>query len=184
MLIFRRLPEPSFLVSNSKAFRTESASCFLLLWFRRERSHDLFKPRVATERVPKRHQFQLAIAEIAWGASRDRQLFAREIFFAHPCRNHRQILHHRDAHEGILFDWTKFHRSSTLAQRFLFASKTGIDQTKRAQCWSIIWLSLDGFLRLSPCSDERGPYFGIVPRHPGDNPFHKMTIESNIHDRT
>jgi hypothetical protein len=30
MLISRRLPKPSFLVSNSKAFRTEPASCFEL----------------------------------------------------------------------------------------------------------------------------------------------------------
>jgi hypothetical protein len=40
----------------------------------RERSHDLFKPRIATERVPKRHQFQLAIAEIARVASGDAML--------------------------------------------------------------------------------------------------------------
>ena len=40
----------------------------------RERSHDLFKPRVAAQRVPKRHQFQLAIAEIARVASGDAML--------------------------------------------------------------------------------------------------------------
>src|SRR5438477_4181282 len=146
--------------------------------------NNLFKPSIATERVPERHQFQLAIAEIARSRNGDRQLFASEIFLASPGGNHRQILHHRDAAQRILFDRTELHCPSAFAQRFLFPSKTGVDQTKDAEGWAVIWLSLDGFLLLSPCSRERRPHFGIVPFHPCDNPFHEWTIESNVRDRT
>src|SRR5437763_7108806 len=62
-----------------------------------------------------------------------RSLFASEIFLASPGGNHRQILHHRDAAQRILFDRTKLHCPSAFAQRFFFPSKTGVNQTKDAE---------------------------------------------------
>src|ERR1700730_14619170 len=47
---------------------------------RRERSDDLIETRIAAERIPKWHQFQLAIAEAARAADGHRKLFAGEVF--------------------------------------------------------------------------------------------------------
>ena len=51
---------------------------------RGERGNDFFEARVAAQRVPPRQQFQLAIAEQAWGADGDGKLFAGEIVVTNP----------------------------------------------------------------------------------------------------
>src|SRR5436190_21846728 len=88
---------------------------------------EFFKSRIATERVPKRHQFQLAIAEVAWVPDRDGELFACEILIANPRSDHRQILDHCDASERILPYRTNLQRTTAFAQRVFFAPKCGID---------------------------------------------------------
>src|SRR5262245_56018010 len=49
----------------------------------------LLKTRIATKRIPKRPQFQLAICEAARSGKRKAKLLAREIFLADPRRDHR-----------------------------------------------------------------------------------------------
>ena len=64
------------------------------LQLRRERGGDLLKARAATQRSPKREQFQIAVAEVARRVDDDRKLFAGEIFDANPRSDHRQIPDH------------------------------------------------------------------------------------------
>jgi hypothetical protein len=64
------------------------------LQLRRERGDDLLKARVATQRIPKREQFQIAVAELVPRVDDDGKLFAGEIFVANPCGHHRQIPDH------------------------------------------------------------------------------------------
>jgi hypothetical protein len=106
----------------------------------------LFKSRITTQRIPKWHQFQLAIAEVAWVPDCDGELFACEILVASPRSNHRQILDHCDASERILSYRTKLHRTAAFPQCFFPPPESGVDQTKHAHCRTVIWLSLDNFL--------------------------------------
>ena len=49
---------------------------------------------IATQRIPKREQFQIAVAEVARRVDDDGKLFAGEIFVANRRSDHRQILDH------------------------------------------------------------------------------------------
>jgi hypothetical protein len=64
------------------------------LQLRRERGDDLLKARVAPQRIPKREQFQIAVAEVARRVDDDGKLFEGEILVANPCGHHRQIPDH------------------------------------------------------------------------------------------
>src|SRR2546423_14108538 len=77
-------------VGGATSTRFCCAQCDRYLHFFKE----FFKSRIATQRIPKRHQFQLAIAEVAWVADCDGELFAGEIFIADPCSDHREKLDH------------------------------------------------------------------------------------------
>src|SRR5207249_1260989 len=146
---------------------------------------DLIETWIAAQRVPEGHQFQLAIAEVAWFANRDGKLFAGEIFVANPRSNHRQILDHCDAPERVFFYRTTVHRATAFAPGFFLPPESGVDQTKHAQCWTVIWLSLDNFLLVREGSGEdRRLRLGIVLCYTGDNPFHKWTIKENVGART
>jgi hypothetical protein len=51
-------------------------------------------PRVAAQWVPKREQFQIAVAEVAQRVDDDGKLFAGEILIAQPRGDHRRIPDH------------------------------------------------------------------------------------------
>jgi hypothetical protein len=53
-----------------------------------QRADDFFEARIAAQRVPKRQQFQLAIAEVTRMADRHDKLFTGQIFFANPPSDH------------------------------------------------------------------------------------------------
>src|SRR5947207_12855707 len=55
-----------------------------------KRINDFFEARIATQRVPERHQFQLAISEVKTTGATDcgGKLFAGEIFLTNPGSNH------------------------------------------------------------------------------------------------
>src|SRR5439155_17931139 len=46
---------------------------------------ELFKARIAAQRIPERQQFQVTIAEVAWTADDAGKLFAGEILVTDPC---------------------------------------------------------------------------------------------------
>src|SRR5205814_2806153 len=81
--------------------------------------NEFLKLRVATQRIPKRHQFQLAIAEVARATKGNSKLFESEIFVTEPRSDHRQILDHHVATELIFFYWKKLDRAPSFAQCFL-----------------------------------------------------------------
>jgi hypothetical protein len=64
------------------------------LQLRRDRGDDLLRDRVAGQWIPKREQFQIAVAEVVPRVDDDCKLFAGEIFVANPCGHHRQIRDH------------------------------------------------------------------------------------------
>src|SRR6266403_1098725 len=100
--------------------------------FRRERGDDFFEARIAPQRVPDRHEFQLAIAEAARAADGYGKLFAGEIFVTNPRSDHRQIFDQVGAMGRIFFHGKKLDRAPAFAKRFLFPAKTSVDQTKEA----------------------------------------------------
>src|SRR5437762_4592043 len=141
---------------------------------------ELFKARIATQRIPERQQFQLTITETAWTADDAGKLFAGEIFVTNPCSDHRQILDHVRAIHCIFFHGKKLNRAPAFAQRFLFPAQPGVDQTKHAQRRAVIWLSLDDFLLCRACSSKSRPRSLVVFRHTSNDAFCKWTIETNI----
>jgi hypothetical protein len=62
-----------------------------LIAFRRERGNDFFEARLASERIPPRHQFQFTIADVAGRTDGDGNVLAGEIFFSNPRCNHREV---------------------------------------------------------------------------------------------
>src|SRR5206468_7001170 len=86
-------------------------SCFL--W--RERGDDFFKARIFPQWIPKRQEFQLAIAESARGTDGDCKLFAGEIVLANPCSDHRQIRYHKGPVDCIFSRRKKLDRASAFA---------------------------------------------------------------------
>src|SRR6266516_1111055 len=102
-----------------------------LLPFGRARGDDFLEARITAQRVPPRHQFQFAIAEIVTAkgaADGNGKLFAREIFFTNPRSNHRQILDHDHAIDWVLFHG-KLDRPPAFAQGLLLPPESGIDYT-------------------------------------------------------
>src|SRR5512132_12365 len=146
--------------------------------------NQFLKLRVVTQRIPKRHQFQLAIAEVARATEGNSKLFASEIFVTERRRDHRQILDHHVATDLIFFYWKKLDRAPAFAQCFLSPAETGVDQTKHAQRRPVIWLSLDDFLLLRAGSDKSGPRSILIFRYASDDAFYKWTIKKNILGRT
>ena len=61
------------------------------LQLQRERGDDLLRARVAGQWIPKREQFQTAVAEVVPKVDDDCKLFAGEIFVANPCDHHREM---------------------------------------------------------------------------------------------
>src|SRR4030095_3292360 len=145
------------------------------LLFRRERGDDLLKARIAAERVPKWHQFQLAIGEVARAADSYGKLFAGEILVTNPRSGHRQIFDHVRAMGRIFFHGQKLDRVPALAKRFLFTAKASVDQAEDAQRWAVIWLGLDDFLLFRAGSSESRSRFGIVFGHTSNDGFYALT---------
>src|SRR5437762_3234176 len=69
-----------------------------------EGGNDLFEAWIAAQRVPKRHEFQLAVTDRGWATAQIRKLFTGEVLVTRPRSNHRQIPDHGDATECILFN--------------------------------------------------------------------------------
>src|SRR6266571_4496592 len=83
------------------ASRTLFDSWLISLWL--ERGDELFKTRVAAQRVPKWKQFQLTICDGAWRTGGNGQLLAGELVITDPGSDHRQILDHRRTSDRIFF---------------------------------------------------------------------------------
>src|SRR4030095_9328989 len=150
------------------------------LLFRRERGDDLLKARIAAERVPKWHQFQLAIGEVARAADGYGKLFAGEILVTNPRSGHRQIFDYIRTMGRIFFHGKKLDCAPAFAKRFLFTAKTSVDQTKHAERGTVIWLGLDDFLLLRAGSSESRSRFGFVVGHTSNNAFYEWTIKMHI----
>src|SRR5262249_48964993 len=91
---------------------------------------EFFKARVAAQRIPKRHEFQVAIAEGDRAMDDAGKLFAGELFVTDPRSDHRQVLEHRGTLAGIFLDRHQLHRAPAFAQRVLSAPRPGVDQPK------------------------------------------------------
>src|SRR5439155_2176768 len=138
------------------------------------------KAWIAAQRVPERHQFQLALGEVARAADCDGKLFAGQILVTDPRSDHRQRLDHAHAMGRIFFHRKKLDRAPAFAKRFLFPAKASVDQTKDAQRRSVIWLGLDDFLLLRAGSSESRSRFGFVVDHTSNNAFYEWTIKKHI----
>ena len=141
---------------------------------------EFFKARIASQWIPKRQQFQLAVGETARDADSGGELLQGKIFVANPRSNHCEILDYCGTVERIFFWGKQRGCAASFAQRFVFPFQSGIDQTKCAQRHRVIWLGLDNFLLVRPCSGEIRPRFVLVFRHSRDNAFHKWMIKKDV----
>src|SRR5262245_9671556 len=117
-----------------------------LLW--RERGDDFLEARIATERVPKRQEFQLTVADRARAIAHTGKLLTGEAFVAYPGSNYRQILDYLHAADRVLFHRKKLNCARAFAKRFLFSPQTCVNQAKYAQSGTVIGLTLEDFLLL------------------------------------
>jgi hypothetical protein len=96
-----------------------------LIVFWREGGNDLLKARIAAKRVPERQKFQLTIADRAWRADGNGQLFAGEILVPSPGSYHGQILNHQRTIDGIFFHGKKRDRAPSDASAGISAPHFG-----------------------------------------------------------
>src|SRR3954471_19595917 len=97
---------------------------------RREGGDDFFEAWIAAQRIPPRHQFYFAIAEInttTGGTNGNGKLFAGEIFLTNPRSNHRQILDHDHPVDRVLFHGKKLDCAPSFSQGDLLSPESGID---------------------------------------------------------
>ena len=80
-----------------------------------QRGDDFFKTRLSSQRVPKRQQFQLTIADLSRMAHGFGKLFAGQIFLADPRSDHGIIKNHATAIQRIFFHGKKLDRAPTFA---------------------------------------------------------------------
>src|SRR6266403_3016932 len=117
-------------------------------------------------------------AETAIGVTdRSGKLVAGEIFFANPGSNHREIFHHEDAIDWVLFHWKKLKRAPSFVQRFLLPPESGIDYSEHTPRWAVIWLSLDGFLLLHARSSKSQLRLVLVVCHARNNALRERRPE-------
>ena len=84
------------IVSARRRNQHASRVCSPEVLFWREGGDDFFEARLAAQRVPERHQFQLPIREVETAGVTDGggKLFAGEILFTDPRSNHCKICDH------------------------------------------------------------------------------------------
>ena len=116
----------------------------LLLLYRCEGGDDFFEARIATQGVPKRQQFQVAVGESARGTDGDGKLLAGEIFITNPRSDHREVFDHSDSVNCIFFHRKKLNCTSAFPQRFLFPSQPSVDQTQHAERRAVAFGELEG----------------------------------------
>src|SRR5262249_524449 len=98
-----------------------------LVFLRGEGGDDFLEARVAAQRIPKRQQFQFAIADATGRADGAGKLFEGEAFFANPGSNHCQVMNHEGTIECVLFRRKKLDGAPSFAQRFFFPPKSSVD---------------------------------------------------------
>ena len=102
------------------------------LLLRREGGDDFFEARLAAQRIPPRHQFQFAIADVAGRLDDDGELFAGEIFLSNPRCNHCKVSDEVPADECFFLRRKKLKCATAFAQRFLFPAEASVDHTQHA----------------------------------------------------
>src|SRR5438128_11154468 len=112
---------------------------------RRERSDDFFEARIAAQRIPPRHQFQITIADVAGRTDGDGKLFAGEIFFANPRCNQCEVSGEVLPDKRILFQRKKLKCAAAFSQRFLFSAEAGVDHAQHTPARAETGLRLDNF---------------------------------------
>src|SRR6266436_2560038 len=148
------------------------------LW--REGGDDFLEARLAAQRIPPRHQFQFAIADVAGRLDDDGELFAGEIFLSKPRCNHCKVSDEVPADECFFLRRKKLKCATAFAQRFLFPAEASVDHTQHAPSRTKIRLRLHDFLLLCACSDKGQLCSALVVCHAGDEAFDKTTIELNL----
>src|SRR5437016_3623882 len=91
-----------------------------LFWSKR--IHDFFEARIAAQWIPVRQQFQLAITESVWQPHGCFELLERQIFFANPRCDDRQVLDDSDAVDGILVQWKQLYSTPSFLHSLLLAT--------------------------------------------------------------
>src|SRR5580765_7384074 len=99
-----------------------------LVRFRCQRGDDVFKARIAAQRIPPGQQLQVAITDSAAGkADGTGKLFAGESSITNRCSDSSQAHDHTRPVGHILFYRKQLNGASALAQGFLFAPQCGVD---------------------------------------------------------
>src|SRR6476661_411496 len=96
------------------------------------------------------------------------QSFNRAILVARPRINHREILNHPRAIDGVFADGDQLDRALAFADGILFVSQSSINDTDRAKSRCVIGLVAHDLLKFSSSAGKRGTSCRFVPAEPGD----------------
>src|SRR5207244_13479379 len=121
----------------------------------------LCKARIASQRVPKRQQFEVAVVEWASWTDGDCQLLAGEIFITSPRSDHREVFDRTDSVNCIFFHGKKLNCTPAFPQRFFFPSQPSVDQTQHAERRPVAFGRLKALLLLHPPRCESRTCFFI-----------------------
>src|SRR5262249_38210735 len=109
----------------AQVFKRQDCNAFLRN--RREGDDDFFEARVAAQRVPPWHQFQVAITDAARKPGGAGKLLAGKIVLADPGSDSSEADDHSRAAACIFFHGKKLNTAPAFAQSCLLSPKTGVD---------------------------------------------------------
>src|ERR1700757_1448837 len=139
---------------------------------RRKRSDDRFKPRITTQRVPKRVKTQMAVAQ---NAPREIRCLCHSvncaILVAHPRIDHREVLDQHRTFNGAFTDGHELDCTFAFPNSVLLISKSSINHTERTKSCRIIRLAPHSLLKfLSRAREGRAGCQFIAAEPGGETP--------------
>src|SRR5882757_8684934 len=135
---------------------------------RRERSDDCFKPRITTQRIPKRVKTQMAVAQ---NAPREIRRLCHSlncaILIAHPRVDHGQVLDQHRTFDGAFTDGHQLDGTLAFPNGILLISKSSINHTECTESCRIMRLAPHGLLEFLSRTSEGSAGCRFIAAEPG-----------------
>src|SRR5262245_28315851 len=114
-----------------------------------EGGDNLFKPRIAAQRVPKWMQAQLSVVHVARNFRRALQLLDREIDLSRPRISYGQVFDRKRTVDRILVEGDQFDCAPAFANGLPFPPKGSVDHAEDRKGLAVIGLIAQRLLDLS-----------------------------------
>ena len=153
---------------------------------RSERGHNFIKARIGPKRIEKWVETQTSIVHPgvhrAGKPGRHRQLFEGEVEFANPPADDREKLDHQRTSGRVFNKRHQLNRAATFSQSVFLSPEAGVDQSKRANCRSVVWLFPHQTLLLLTRARKGELRRGLVDTHAREQALEKFVIQHNRPD--